>query len=94
MSHRSDALAAMRGESPSRIPFIGRMNLWYNYHKAGGTLPERYQGWSYWDVVRDLNIGILGFGAWTQTFFKKVYHGLETRQYNEGGDAVTEYVTP
>ncbi len=94
MSHRSDALAAMRGEKPSHIPFIGRMNLWYNYHKAGGSLPQRYQNWSYWDVVRDLNIGILGFGAWRQTFFKKVHRGVEVRQYNEGSDAVTEYVTP
>lgn len=62
MSHRSDALAAMRGEQPQRVPFIGRMNLWYNYHSARGTLPERYAGWSYFDVVRDLGIGILGFG--------------------------------
>ena len=34
MSHRTDALAAMRGQAPSHIPFIGRMNLWYNYHHS------------------------------------------------------------
>jgi len=94
MSHRSDALAAMRGEKPQCIPFIGRMNLWYNYHNARGTLPERYVGWSYFDVVRDLGIGILGFGVWTQTFFKKVYHGVEVRRYTQDGDDVLEYATP
>jgi len=94
MSHLSNALAAMRGEQPEHIPFIGRMNLWYNYHHAGGTLPERYHGWSYWDVVRDLGIGILGFGAWTQTFFKKVFHGVDVRRYTEDKEDVIEYVTP
>jgi len=94
MSHLSNALAAMRGEQPQRIPFVGRMNLWYNYHHAGGTLPERYEGWSYWDVVRDLGIGILGFGAWTQTFFKREYQGVEVRRYTKNKEDVTEYVTP
>ena len=94
VSYRSDALAAMRGEEPEHIAFIGRMNLWYNYHKAGGTLPEHYQGWSYWDVVRDLGIGILGFGAWSETFFKKVHHGVDVRQFSENNEEVVEYATP
>lgn len=94
MSFRSDALAAMRGREPERIPFIGRMNLWYNYHRAAGTLPERYQGWSYWDVVRGLGIGILGFGAWIETFFKKVHRNVDERRYTKDGETVTEYVTP
>ena len=94
ISHRSDALAAMRGEKPSRIPLIGRMNLWYNFHSVGGTLPERYQGWSLWDIQRDLNIGILGFGAWMTTFFKKVYHNVEITRTTRGNEEIVEYVTP
>lgn len=94
MSFRSDALAAMRGDKPEMIPFIGRMNLWYNYHRAAGTLPQQYEGWSYWDVVRDLGIGILGFGAWIETFFKKIHREVEAREYVRGGETVTEYVTP
>ncbi|MGB5931965.1 MAG: uroporphyrinogen decarboxylase family protein [Anaerolineae bacterium] len=94
MSHRSDALTAMRGEESSRIPFIGRMNLWYNYHHAGDTLPERYQGWSLWDIQRDLGIGILGFGAWMTTFFKKVYHDVEITRTTSRNEEVVEYTTP
>lgn len=94
MSHRNDALAAMCGEQSSRIPFIGRMNLWYNYHNAGGTLPERYQGWSLWDIQRDLNIGIFGFGAWMTTFFKKVYHRVEITRTTRGNEEIAEYTTP
>jgi len=70
------------------------MNLWYNYHHARSTLPERYQGWSLWDIQRDLNIGILGFGAWMTTFFKKVYHGVEITQTTKGNEEITEYTTP
>lgn len=94
MTQHSDALAAMRGEHPSRIPFIGRMNLWYNYHYAGGTLPERYRGWHLWDIQRDLNIGIFGFGAWTTTFFKKVIHDVEIGRATKGNQEITSYVTP
>lgn len=94
MSHRSDALAAMRGEKPARVPFIARMSLWYNYHHSRGTLPERYRGWSLWDIQRDLDIGIFGFGAWSTTFFKKVFHGVGVHKTGDESDEVTEYVTP
>jgi hypothetical protein len=94
MSHRSDAIAAMRGEPPEHIPFIGRMNVWYNYHCIGDTLPEEYQGYSMWEVHRAMGIGILGFGAWMETFFKKVYHGVEVTKTSEGNIETVEYATP
>lgn len=94
MSHRSDALKMMRGEQPSHIPFIGRMNLWYNYHKTAGTLPQRYEGWTLWDIQRDLNIGIFGFGVWMSSFFKRVYRGIEITRTVKGNEEIVEYATP
>ncbi len=94
MSHRHNAITAMRGENPAHIPFIGRMNLWYNYHSSKGTLPQRYHGWSQWDIQRDLGIGILGFGAWVTTFFRKVYRGIEVTHKVENGEEITTYSTP
>jgi len=94
MSHLSDALAAMRGLPPAHVPFIGRMNLWYNYHNAAGTLPERYQGKTPWDVQRGLNIGILGFGVWMNSFFKKVYRDVEIRHTQTANEETVEYDTP
>ena len=94
MSHHSDAIKAMRGERPERIPFIARMNLWYNYHSKAGTLPEPYQGWSLWDIQRDLNIGILGFGAWMTTFYRKVIRDVKVKEYATAEGQVTEYETP
>jgi len=95
MSMRSDALKALRGERPERIPFIARMDLWYNYHKSCGTLPAPYQNASLWEMQRDLGIGVLGFGAWIRGFYRLEYTGgVEVRMWWEGRERIEEYVTP
>ena len=94
MTHRQRALAAMRGEPTDRIPFIARMDLWYSYHRHNGTLPERYRGWSLWDIQRDLDIGVFGFGAWGASFFELRYRRVEVRRTTAGNANIVEYVTP
>jgi hypothetical protein len=94
MSQRSDALKAMRGERPERIPFIARMDLWYNYNRARGTLPERYQDWHLWDIQRDLGIGVFAFGAWIPKYFKVSYPGVEVKTQEQGLERVATYETP
>ena len=34
------------------------MDLWYNYHKRGNTLPEAYKNLSIWDIHRELGLPI------------------------------------
>lgn len=70
MNHRERALAAMQGLPVDRIPFIARMDLWYNYHRNAGALPDRYRNASLSDIQRDLGVGILGFGLWDISFFR------------------------
>ena len=95
MNVRENALRALRGETPDRIPFIARMDLWYNYAKNMGTLPERYKNASLWELQRDLGIGVLGFGAWITGFYRLEYAGgVEVRTRWEGNERFTEYVTP
>lgn len=94
MTHRQRAIAAIRGEKPDRIPFIGRMDLWYAYNYNRGTLPEKYQGWSLWDIQRDLGIGIFGFGVWTASFYRLVHEGVEVRRTATDTEHTIEYVTP
>jgi uroporphyrinogen-III decarboxylase len=94
MTHRDRALAAMRGEPVDRIPFIARMDLWYGYHRARGTLPHPYEHAGLWDLQRDLGIGIFGFGAWSLAFYRLVYEGVEVERHEVGGDTVTCYRTP
>ena len=75
MTIRTDALDALRGEAPRHIPFIARMDLWYNYNKSLGTLPAPYEDSTLWEMQRNLGIGVLGFGAWIEGFHSLEYAG-------------------
>jgi len=94
MNHRDRTLAAMRGQPIDHIPFIARMDLWYSFHRNGGTLPPPYENASLWDIKRDLGIGIFGFGAWGMSFYRLVHHDVETTKKVEGGLTTTQYHTP
>jgi hypothetical protein len=95
MSMRSDALKTLKGQEPDHIPFIARMDLWYEHHNSLGTLPAPYQGASLWDIQRDMGIGVLGFGAWMRTFYRLEHVGdVEIRTWWEGNQRFKEYVTP
>ena len=94
MNHRDRALAAMRGHPVDHIPFIGRMDLWYTFHRNGGTLPSPYESASLWDVQRDLGIGIFGFGAWDISFYRLVHHDVEITQKAQNGLTTVQYDTP
>ena len=94
MNHRDRALAAMRGHPVDRIPFIGRMDLWYTFHRNGGTLPSPYESASLWDIQRDLGIGIFGFGAWDISFYRLVHHDVEITQETQNGLTTVQYHTP
>jgi len=43
-THRQRILAAVRGEMPDRIPYVPRIDLWYNANSLNGTLPARHRG--------------------------------------------------
>ena len=94
MNHRDRALAAMRGHPVDHIPFIGRMDLWYTFHRNGGTLPSPYESASLWDLQRDLGIGIFGFGAWDISFYRLVHHDVEITQKAQNGLTTVQYDTP
>jgi uroporphyrinogen-III decarboxylase len=84
----------MRRQPIDRIPFIGRMDLWYSYHQNGGTLPPPYENASLWDMQRDLGIGIFGFGAWDVSFYRLVHHQVEVTTKVEHGETTVQYHTP
>lgn len=94
MDQRSSALAAMRGQPVEMIPFIGRMELWYNYHHAAGTLPSGYRSAGLWDVQRDLGIGILGFNAANSSFIRLEPRGVDVSQHTDGETTTTRWSTP
>jgi len=91
MTHKQRILAAARGEYPDKLPFGARIDLWYNYHAAHGTLPEKYQGWRMVDILRDLGAGIY-YRFLSVT--RETYPDIEVIEQTDPPYITTEYRTP
>ncbi len=91
MTHKQQILAAARGEKLDKLPFGARIDVWYNYHSAHGTLPDKYKGWSQTDILRD-------HGAGSQVRFfavtREEYREMEVVETNDPPYITTEYRTP
>ncbi|MHB1294215.1 MAG: uroporphyrinogen decarboxylase family protein [Anaerolineae bacterium] len=98
MNHRERALAAMRGQPVDRIPFLARMDLWYGFHHSRGTLPAPYERAGPWDILRDLDIGIVGswadWGDLESSFYRLVPEGVEVTIRQLNGLTLTRWETP
>ena len=43
MNHKELLLATLKGEPTSCIPYLPRLDLWYNANALAGTLPPKYK---------------------------------------------------
>jgi len=91
MTNRERILAIIEGRRPDRIPWIPRLQLWYNAHRITGTLPEKYRGWDLRDIERDLGMGTPARGA---IIFSTRTENVETKTRRRGNEIFTEYITP
>lgn len=57
MTHKQRILAACRGQFPDRVPWIPRLDLWYNAHSRAGTLPAPFQKASLRQITDALGVG-------------------------------------
>ncbi len=57
MTHKERILAACRGEVPDCIPWIPRLDLWYNAHRRAGTLPKGFEGATLRQITDGLGVG-------------------------------------
>jgi methylmalonyl-CoA mutase cobalamin-binding domain/chain len=44
MTHKQRITMAFRGEMPDLLPYVPRIDLWYNAKSYAGTLPEQHKG--------------------------------------------------
>ena len=44
LTHRQRILMAAKGEMPEVLPYVPRIDLWYNANSMAGTLPEKHKG--------------------------------------------------
>jgi len=99
MTNRERLLAIMEGRSPDHIPWIPRLEIWYQAHKLRGDgspelaagLPERYREWTLRDIERDLGMGT---PARAGRVFRTEMRNVTVHTERHGDDAITEYHTP
>jgi uroporphyrinogen-III decarboxylase len=84
-------LAAIRGERLDKVPFGARIDLWYNYNSAHGTLPKKYKGWKQTDIIRDQGAGAQHR---CREVVKEEYQDMEVIEKNEPPYVKTELRTP
>jgi corrinoid protein of di/trimethylamine methyltransferase len=52
MTHKQRIAMAFRGELPDLLPYVPRIDLWYNANSYAGTLPKKHQGKSQDEISR------------------------------------------
>ena len=55
--------AILQGQTPDRLPFIDRMELWYASKSRNGEMPRRFEGMSLNEVHRAIGFGRQKFSA-------------------------------
>jgi corrinoid protein of di/trimethylamine methyltransferase len=54
ISHRENLLSVIRGETVDQMPWVPRIDLWYNAQENRGTLPPQFEGMAVEDIHRSL----------------------------------------
>ena len=57
MTPKERILAALNGQPTDTLPFIPRLDIWYNANAGNGTLPAPYQHATLREMVDDLGFG-------------------------------------
>jgi hypothetical protein len=57
MNFKKQIFSVLKGEYTENIPFIPRLDLWYNANKINGTLPVKYKNATLRDITDDLGLG-------------------------------------
>ena len=92
MTNRERILAIMEGRPPDRIPWIPRLEIWYEANRRAGTLPAEYQGSTLREVERDV---FGGTAARDGFIYRTEIRDVEIRRHRLGEmETLTEYVTP
>ena len=91
MNNRERLLAILNRQPPDCIPFIPRLELWYDARNLTGTMPSQWEGLALRDVARALGLGI---AARQGRVFKVQYEDVEVIVRQDGGKHITEYHTP
>jgi len=91
MTHRERFYAVLHGEQADRIPFIARIELWFESAAARNKLPDEYRGMTMWEFMREMGFGLYGRAA---KVFSRQLKGVEIGKHQDGDILRTEFHTP
>lgn len=91
MTDRERLLRIINHRLPDQIPWIPRLQIWYDAHSRRGDLPEQYAGGSLQSIERDLGMGA---PARDGLVFGTELGGVDVTTEVVGDDTVTRYTTP
>ena len=91
MTEREKQLAALNGDSPDRIPWMPRLEIWYTARYLTGTLPPEFIGKPLGDIQKAMGVGKTARGGHVYTTRIK---GVEVNILRDGLRTKTDYVTP
>ena len=92
MTNRDRILAILDGKTPDRIPWIPRLQIWYEANRRQGSLPAGWRNWSLRQVEREV---FGGTAARDGFVYRTEIRNVEIRkQQLSDMQTLTEYVTP
>jgi YD repeat-containing protein len=91
MNNRERILAIINHQAPDRIPWIPRLDLWYNARVKTGSLPDIFAGMTLRQVEGALR---LGTPARDGHVYRVAYDGLEFTTAQHDNQTITEIHTP
>jgi hypothetical protein len=91
MNNRQRILAILNRQMPDRIPWIPRLELWYNARCRQGNLPEAYRGLTLRQLERKLGMGT---PAREGSVYRTIFRNVEVKSETRGDQLLTWYITP
>jgi len=92
MTNRERLLTIMEDDSPDRVPWIPRLQIWHTAHSRQGTLPERFRDLSLREIERELGMGTPAREG--RVFTTEQAGDVEVTTHREGNSVLTTYRTP
>jgi uroporphyrinogen-III decarboxylase len=90
-SERERFMAVMKGEPVDRIPWVARMEIWYNARLNTDTLPSEFEGCHLYDIHRRIGMGILGRYP---LFQERLHDSVRVTTETDDRAIITTYQTP
>jgi hypothetical protein len=92
MTHKERFMAVLHGETPDRIPFAPKMQMWYDVYKSEGRLPPKYIGKSSAEVYAMLDVGQPGNDKKAKIYDKM--YDVEIKVDDQPRSQKLTYITP